>query len=166
MRLWRETLAVRTTTRTSIMSQATTENERIARRVPEEIATEGNLDAIDEVFAENAVEHAPFGQEVHGRDAIRESLAGYLEAFPDFSATVEDAVTEGDTVAMRVTLRGTHEGEFMGMEPTNESFEIGNMVFTRIQDGRVAERWLQPDTLGMLQQLGIVSPPGGMPAQP
>lgn len=147
------------------MTEATSDNERIARRVPEEIATGANLDLVEEVFAGDAVEHDPFGQEAHGIDEIKTSLERYLEAFPDFSATVEDAVTEGDTVAMRVTLRGTHEGNFMGMEPTKKSFEIQNMVFTRIEDGKVAERWLQPDTLGMLQQLGIVSPPGGMPAQ-
>ena len=148
------------------MTDATTDNERIARRVPEDIATEGNLDLVEDVFTEDAVEHAPFGQEARGIEEIRESLRSWLEAFPDFSATVEDAVTEGDMVAMRVTLRGTHEGSFMGMDPTNEAFEIENMVFTRVEDGKVAERWLQPDTLGLLQQLGIVSPPGGMPAEP
>ena len=147
------------------MSQRTTENERIARRVPEDIATGGNLDLILEVFAEDAVEHGPFGQEARGHDAIREFLQQYRTAFPDFSATVEDAVTEGDTVAMRVTLRGTHEGEFMGIEPTNESLEVGNMVFTRVEDGKIVERWLQPDTLGMLRQLGVVSPPVGQSAQ-
>ncbi|WP_436924571.1 ester cyclase [Halosimplex amylolyticum] len=147
------------------MADPTTENERIARRVPESIVTEDNLDLVEEVFTEDAVEHAPFGQEARGTEEIRESLRRWLEAFPDFSATVEDAVTEGDTVAMRVTLRGTHEGDFMGMEPTNESFEIQNMVFTRIEGGKVAERWLHPDTLGMLHQLGILSPPGGISAQ-
>lgn len=147
------------------MADPTTENERIARRVPEEIATEGALDLVGEVFAEDAVEHAPFGQDARGIDEITDSIGRFLEAFPDLSATVEDAVTEGDTVAMRVTLRGTHEGEFMGMAPTDESFEVQNMVFTRIDDGKIAERWLQPDTLGMLTQLGIVSPPGGTPVE-
>ena len=144
------------------MTETATENERIARRVPEEIATERNLDLVEEVFAEDAVEHGPFLQEARGVDEIRAALERFLDAFPDFSATVEDAVAEGDTVAMRVTLRGTHEGEFMGIDPTNESFEIGNMVFTRVEDGRIAERWVLPDMLGMLQQLGVVSPPGGI----
>lgn len=147
------------------MTDATTENERIARRVPEDIATRGDLDMVEEVFATDAVERGPFGQEVHGADAIKEALQQYRNAFPDFSATVEDAVTQDDIVAMRVTLRGTHEGEFMGMEPTNKSFEIQNMVFTRVEDGKIAERWVQPDTLGMLQQLGVVSPPDGMAAR-
>jgi predicted ester cyclase len=81
-------------------------------------------------------------------------------AFGDFSATVEDIVAEGDTVAMRVLLQGTHEGEFMGVEPTGRKFEIENMVFTRIEAGKIAERWVQPDMLGWLQQLGAVDQPG------
>lgn len=147
------------------MTEPTTENERTARRVPEDIATEGRLDLIPEVFVRDAVEHGPFGQEVRGVDALREVLDNYLTAFPDFSATVEEVVTEGDTVAMRVTLRGTQEGEFMGIEPTDEVFEIQNMVFTHIQNGKIVERWVQPDTLGLLQQLGVVSGPAGMPAE-
>ena len=147
------------------MTEATTENERIARRVAEDIATDGNLELVSEVFAEDAVEHGPVGREVHGADAIEDALRGYLDAFPDFSATVEDAVSQGGTVAMRVTLRGTQEGEFMGIEPTGRSFEVRNMVFTRIEDGRIAERWVQPDTAAMLQQLGVIPEDLSTPGQ-
>lgn len=134
------------------------ENERVARRVPEDIATDGNLDLVEAVYAADAVEHGPMG-DIEGREAIRESLESFLGAFEDFSATVEDVVAEGDTVAMRVTLSGTHEGVFNGIEPTGESFEVQNMVFTRIEDGKIAERWVQPDQLGMLTQLGVIEPP-------
>lgn len=147
------------------MTEATTENERIARQVPEDIATAGNLDLIEEVYAEDAVEHGPFGRDVRGIESLTETMASYRDAFPDFSATVEDAVTQGDTVAMRVTVRGTHEGEFLGVEPTNRSFEVQNMVFTRIENGKIVERWVQPDTLGMLRQLGIVTGPAGLPGE-
>jgi predicted ester cyclase len=86
-------------------------------------------------------------------------MSAFLAAFPDFEATVEDIVAEGDTVAMRVTLRGTHDGPFMGVEPTGNPFEVRNMVFTRIEDGKIAERWVQPDTLSLMQQLGAVELP-------
>lgn len=130
------------------------ENERVARRVPEDIATDGNLDLVEAVYAADAVEHGPMG-DIEGREAIRESLESFLGAFEDFSATVEDVVAEGDTVAMRVTLRGTHTGEFMGLEPTDGSFEIANTVFTRVQDGRIAERWVLPDMASLYAQLGV-----------
>ncbi|WP_227355644.1 ester cyclase [Haladaptatus salinisoli] len=140
-------------------TETTEENKRLARRVPEEIATERNFDLVEEVYAEDCVEHAPFGEPATGREATEEQLRSFIGAFPDFEATVEDAVAEGDTVAMRVTLRGTHEGEFMGIEPTGNSFEVQNAVFTRVEDGKIAERWVMPDTLGMFRQLGVVESP-------
>lgn len=138
---------------------STTENAAIARRIPEEVATEGNVDLIDEICADDVVDHSPLG-EPRGREAMKEQLRGILEVFSDFSATVEDTVTEGDTVAMRVTLRGTHDGEFMGVAATGKRFEIDNMVFTRIEDGKIAERWVLPDMLGLFTQLGVVDAPG------
>ncbi|MDS0294828.1 ester cyclase [Halogeometricum luteum] len=135
------------------MTTGTEQNERIARRVPEDVATGGDLDLIDELYAEDAVEHDPFGEH-RGRERIKESVGAFVGAFSDFSATVEDVVAEGDTVAMRVTLRGTHDGPFMGLEPTGERVEVSNAVFTRIEDGKIAERWVHPDALGLLRQLG------------
>ena len=142
------------------MSSKTTieEKKQLARRVPEDLATERNIDLVDELYAEDAVEHDPLGDH-RGREAIRESMELPLSGFPDMTATVEDIVAEGDTVAMRVTLRGTHDGEFMGIEPTGRKFEVGNMVFTRIEDGLIAERWIIPDMLGMLRQLEVVDLP-------
>lgn len=141
------------------MSVSTQDTKRIARRVPEEIATERRFDLVDEVYAEDAVEHAAFGPDVEGREAIREQLEGFIGAFSDFRASVEEEVAEGDLVAMRVTLSGTHDGEFMGIEPTGNTFEIENTVFTRVVDGKVAERWILPDMFGMLTQLGVVEAP-------
>lgn len=143
------------------MTEPTTDNERVARRVAEEIATEGKFGLVEEVFAEDVVEHGAFGRVLRGREAVEDDLRRFKEAFPDLSVTVEDAVTEGDTVAFRATVRGTHEGPFMGAEPTHEVIEVQNTVFTRVEDGKVAERWVQPDTLGLLRQLGLVSLPNG-----
>ena len=68
-------------------------------------------------------------------------------AFPDVSITVDETIAEGELVAQRSVFRGTHEGEFMGIEPTGEEVEI-------------AERWLLADTLGLMEQLRVVEPPG------
>ena len=130
-------------------------NKRIARRFPEEVATEGNIDLVDEICTEDVLDHSPFGDR-QGRETVKKQIAELHKAFGDFSATVEDGLAEDDRVAMRITLRGTHKGEFQGIEPTDEEFEIQNMVFTRIKDGKIAERWVQPDMLGLMQQLGAV----------
>jgi steroid delta-isomerase-like uncharacterized protein len=133
-------------------------NAQIARRVPEEVATEGDIDLIDDICAEDFLDHSPLG-EMHGRDEFKGQIEMLRNAFRDFSATVEDVVAQDDMVAMRVTLRGVHQGEFAGAEATGNTFEVGNMVFTRIEDGLIAERWVQPDMLGMMSQLGIVDAP-------
>lgn len=134
------------------------ENKRIARRFPEEVATNRNLDAIDEICAEDVLDHGPLG-DVRGRENLKEQLSMLQSAFGGFSATVEDVIAEDDTVFMRVTIRGTHEGEFLGIEPTGRTFEQQNMVITRLADGKIVERWIQPDMFGLMQQLGVVEAP-------
>ncbi|MFB6073734.1 MAG: ester cyclase [Haloarculaceae archaeon] len=137
------------------MSTPTDEAKRIARQFPEAVATEGEIDLLDDILAPDHLEHDPFAGDHTGREAAKEQIRSLREAFPDFRAEVEEIVAEDDVVAMRVTISGTHEGPFMGLEPTGKSFEVQNMVFTRIEDGRIVERWLQPDTLGMFRQLGV-----------
>ena len=130
-------------------------NEEIARAYPERVATEKDLELLERLLTEDFVEHGPFGDE-NGIAEARAGMERLFEAFPDFTATVEDLVASGDTVAMRVTVRATHEGPFAGVAPTGNTVEVQNMVFTRIEGGRIAERWVVPDTLSMLQQLGAV----------
>lgn len=143
------------------MTSTTTlaENKRVARQFPEAVATEGDIELIHEICASDIIDHSPLG-DVAGHEALKEQLEVLREAFGDFSATVEDIVAEGDTVAMRVTLRGTHDGPFMGIDPTGTAVEIQNMVFTRVENGKIAERWVLPDMLSLLEQLGVVEPPG------
>lgn len=137
----------------------TEENKRIVRRFPEEVSTYGDIDVIEELCTEDVIDHTPLG-EIQGRDELEEQAKYVLSAFGDFSATVEDIIAEGDTVAMRVTQRGTHEDEIMGIEPTGKRFEFQNVMFARLEDGKVAERWVQPDQLSFMQQLGVIEPPG------
>lgn len=72
---------------------------------------------------------------------------------------VEDVVAEGDRVAMRLTISGTHEGPVMGIDPIGKEVEFGNMIFHRMEDGPIAERWVQPDVFGLLTQLGAIDSP-------
>lgn len=134
------------------------ENKRLVRRFPEEVATEGRLELIDEFCTPDVVDHSPLG-ETRGREALKEQMTYLRTAFEEFTATVEEIVGEGDVVAMRVTLRGVHAGEFMDIEPTGESFEIQNNAFVRMENGRIAERWVRPDVLGLLRQVGVETLP-------
>lgn len=131
------------------------ENKQLVHRFVEEIVNEGNYDPIDEYVTDDLRDHTPFG-DTRGRDALRETTSLIHTAFPDFSVTPHEVVAEGDTVATRMTQRGTHDGEFMGIEPTGRTFEIEATAFARVDDGQISERWVYPDMLGLLQQLGVV----------
>jgi predicted ester cyclase len=81
-------------------------------------------------------------------------------AFPDVQVTIEELVGEGETVAFRVTVRGTHRGEFMGVAPSGNEVTIGVHNFYRFRGGKVVERWTNPDMLGLMVQIGAVPAPG------
>lgn len=101
------------------MSSTEAENKEIARRVAEEAWGEGKLELIDEYFAEEFVSHDPVGPEgIHGPEEYKEQITMFRSAFPDLTVTIEDSIAEGDKVVQRLGQTGTHEGEFMGVEPT------------------------------------------------
>jgi predicted ester cyclase len=81
-------------------------------------------------------------------------------AFPDLRFEIEGLVAEGDTVAGRLTMSGTHEGPLMGTPPTERSVRQDHMHFVRFRDGKAVEHWGVRDDLGMMQQLGIMPEPG------
>lgn len=134
------------------------QNKEIARRIPEDVFGESDLDLLDELYAEDAIERNAFGDQ-QGRAAIRKSFKAFLTAFPDVSQTVENIVVDGNTVAIHITSRGTHKGELWGIKPTGQEIEVQQMAFIRIEDGMIAERWFLPDNLSLLQQLGVIEFP-------
>lgn len=140
-------------------AETTEENKQTVRRFVKDVVNGGNLDRIDEYVGENVVDHTPFG-ETEGREAFRETTEALHHAFPDIEVTPEEIISEGDTVSVRMTQRGTHDGEFLGVAPTGNPFEIKAMAFAHLEGGKVVERWVQPDLLGLMQQLGAVEMPG------
>ena len=138
---------------------STEENKAIARRWVE-LWNSQNVAAVDEFVASNYVRHDPNTPEVRGAVAEKQLIAMVLAAFPDIHFTIEDLVAAGDTVAGRYTLRGTHNGEWLGIPPTHKAITLTVMEIYRIADGKIAEQWVILDALGMLQQLGVISPTG------
>ena len=88
-------------------------------------------------------------------------FGAFLAAFPDISHQVQDQLTEGDRVATRIVVRGTHQKEMMGIPATGKEIAIGAINMIRVDDGKIAEHWVNSDSLGMLMQLGVVPSPGG-----
>jgi predicted ester cyclase len=83
-----------------------------------------------------------------------ERLKGFRKAFPDVTITVEDILAEGDLVAFRSTMRGTHSGEFLGIPPTGKAITVGLVDVIRVADGKFMEQWGGPDLFDLLRQLG------------
>ena len=94
-----------------------------------------------------------------GRAGIKQFFAMTRRGLPDYHATVEDEAAEGDKVMYRVTFRGTHQGELMGIPPTGKQVTIAAIDIFRIAEGKIAEHWGIADKLGLLQQLGVAPGP-------
>ena len=141
------------------------ENKRISRRVAEEVFSRGKVDLVDELVAENFVNHDPAAPPdlPPGREGLKALARFYKSAFPDAQITVEDQVAEGDRVVTRYSARGTHEGDFAGMPATGKQVTGTGITIDRIEGGKIVESWNQFDQLGLLQQLGGV--PEQAPAQ-
>ena len=93
------------------------ENKALIREIIEEVWNKGNLAAMDRYFAPDYVDHTPFPGQGPGPEGYRQVVAAIRDAFPDLRLTLGDILGEGDKVAFRYTMEGTHQGGFMGMPP-------------------------------------------------
>lgn len=134
------------------------ENKEIVRRLS--AVWDGDLDVVDELVAEDFTNHNPLVPDAPpGPEGFKRNVSTLRAAFPDIEFVTEDAVAEGDRVVIRAVGRGTHEGELMGIEPTGREVTLSTIVIFRIEDGQIAERWAQSDTMVMLRQMGALPDP-------
>jgi predicted ester cyclase len=140
---------------------STEQNRTRMRRIPEEIFNQGRLALADELFAVDYIEHAPLPPSIpSGLEGFKAFVTALRAAFPDFHYTVEDEIGEGDKIVQRLTARGTHKGQFLGMPATGKQATWTEIHVARLSGGKLVEHWVNQDQLGMLQQLGIVPMPG------
>jgi predicted ester cyclase len=141
------------------MSSTEAENKAQFRRTYEELLNGGELSVADELIAPDFVNHeAPPGKD-RGPESMRGLATMLRTAFPDLHFTIEDLVAEGDTVAGRLTMSGTHEGPLMRIAPTGRSVRQDHMHIVRFRDGKAIEHWGVRDDLSMMQQLGVIPQP-------
>jgi predicted ester cyclase len=117
----------------------------IARRALEEVCSGRELQGIPDVYHPDFVDHVN-ALEYHGHEGARRSVALYLELFPDLRFTVEDQVVQGDRVASRWTLQGTHRGRRVTLR---------GIVISRFAGDRIIEDWAASDTLEIARELGV-----------
>jgi serine phosphatase RsbU (regulator of sigma subunit) len=129
------------------------ENKAIFRRYIEEVPNQGNLEAVDEIF-DRYLAHQPDGSTLErGPEDVKRFQSEFRSAFHNMSLSIDDQIAEGDKVMTRVTLRGTHLGEFRGLAPTGKEIEIkGVSIFRFSSEGKVVESWDALDQLSLMRQ--------------
>jgi len=135
-------------------------NKKHARRFNEEVWGQRNFATIDQLVAKDFIGYNPGRPEpVRGSDGVRKLADLLYAAFPDCEVTLEQVVADGDWVAQRVSVTATHNGEFMGIEPTGNPVERIGMDFTRFEGGKWVEGYEIWDMLRLLTQLGAAESP-------
>lgn len=141
---------------------STDRNKAVVQRFRDALNA-GDLDGALAVFAPDAVVHMQSGTERLTREGFQQLGRVLLSAFQGGASTVEETIADGDTVVTRLTFRGTHTGDLMGIPPTGKAVAIAEVTIDRIADGRIVESWRLFDQATMLQQLGVV-PAQGRPS--
>lgn len=134
----------------------TATNVSLAGRLCDEVFSQGRLDVLPEVAAEDYVNHNRMPDISPGRAGLEQVVRMVREGFPDFRYTVQRVLAAGDEVVLHVTAQGTHEGLlFHRIPPTGKQATWSEMHWFRVQDGRLAEHWGCRDDAGMMRQLGL-----------
>ena len=128
----------------------------LCHRFYSEVFNQGKLDLIDEMMADDFVEHEEMPGMPTDKEAPRMFIGMMRDAFPDANATIEDMVVEGNTVAVRARMSGTHKGEFMGIPPTGNKFDVQAIDIIMFRDGKAIAHWGVTDSMTMMQQLGVI----------
>ncbi len=138
------------------------ENKQKARMLLEEAFGQGKTELLDEVLHSDFVCYDPNSEagEIRGAETLKGEIEYFRQAVPDLTYTVEDQVAEGDEVVTRWRARGTHQGEFFGVEGTGNQIEMTGIQIDRFdEDGKMVEEWPEYDLLGAMQQIGAVPEP-------
>ncbi len=124
----------------------------------EKVWNKADMAALDELTLATYTYHLG-GQPARDRAAMQQFVQAVHVAFPDWRVQIQTIVAEGDSVAVQWNGRVTHQGPFQGLPPTGKAIDVAGINLYLIQDGKIAQEWEQMDSLGMLQQLGVLPAP-------
>ena len=129
-------------------------NIDIVNRYNDRVWKEGELDAVDELLAEDWEHGSPPPGMPPTREGLKQFAGMMHQAIPDLSMTVNDTVAEGDKVVQRWTAKGTHRGEFFGVSATGNPVEFSGISIYQLRDGKIVRDWTIPNMLPLLEQIG------------
>lgn len=117
---------------------------------------EGDMSAADEYIDAHVVTHDGMPGQAPGLEGVKQTFQVLRSAFPDMTVSVKDIIAEDTKVVGRFVVSGTHTGSFMGIPATGKTFTYDEIVIVRFENGKIVEHWAEMDSLGMMQQLGIM----------
>lgn len=120
-----------------------------------ELIASREVDRLDEVFAEDVLDHDPAPGQAPGVRGVIDFWVDLLAAFPDLELIQEALVADDEHVTVVLTIAGTHDGTFHGIEPTGVHITGRSIQVARFEDGRIVERWGATNEVGIMRQLGI-----------
>lgn len=137
-------------------------NKQILRRHFDEVLNQGLLHVIDEIYTSNYELDAPVRSDgssqshgvTHGTEQLKQRVTLFRTAFPDIHFTMNEVIGEGDSVVVRYTYRGTHQGTFAGVEPSGRSIAITGILIAHLNDGRMQDAWSAFDSAQLMGQIG------------
>ena len=134
-------------------------NKALVRRFYEEIDN-GNINILDELVAEDYLDHnpPPFPGLPAGREGLKQAFQMFQTATPGYHH-IEDQIAEGDRVVTRLTSYGKHEGDLPGAPKTGHDLKMTSITIHRIANGKLAEKWSEKDIVSFLQQIGVMPAP-------
>jgi steroid delta-isomerase-like uncharacterized protein len=128
----------------------------LTRRFYDEVFGKGDLAVLDELVDDDLVEHEELAGIPGGKAGLIEFVKQLRAGIPDLTCDIHAMVSEGDEVWAHVTLRGTHQGEFLGIPATGKSIAVDTIDRTRVRNDKAIEHWGVTDVFGMMQQLGVI----------
>ena len=131
------------------------ESKVLVRRFVDEIFVKGNADAVDKLVTSNFTPHS-WGDMPSGIEPLKAAIKRVHAGLSDVSMKIEDVIAEEDKVAVRLTARGRHTGEFMGLPPSDREYTISETHICHLRDGKISEHWRDADMLGLMRQLGTM----------
>ena len=137
----------------STLDTAEEQNKDLIRRYYEEMWNLWDFGMAEQILAAEIAFHGSLGVTTRGIAAFREYMQTVRDAFPDFHNTIEELVAENQSVVARLTYRGTHRGEILGVAPTGRKITYAGAAFFQIADGKITKGWVLGDRLSLLQQL-------------
>ena len=132
------------------------ENKKFMNYFIKEVINNKNLNAANDLVAEDFIEHVPFPGQEPGREGLKFALQSMFTGFPDMTWTVHEQIAEGEKIVTRFTWTGTHKGNFMGIPPTNKTVEVWGVVIDVVKNKLFAESRIIMDSIGLLHQLGVM----------